>query len=39
MRHGNPSRVSGPAGFPTELWTAPRIGKVIAQRFGVEYSV
>lgn len=27
------------AGFPTELWTAPRIGKVIAQRFGVEYSV
>jgi transposase len=27
------------AGFPTELWTAPRIGKVIAQQFGVEYSV
>ena len=27
------------AGFPTELWTLPRIGKVIAQRFGVEYSV
>lgn len=26
------------AGFPTELWTLPRIGKVIAQRFGVEYS-
>lgn len=27
------------AGFSTELWTAPRIGKLIAQRFGVEYSV
>ena len=27
------------AGFPTELWTLPRIGKVIAGRFGVEYSV
>ena len=27
------------AGFPTELWTAPGIGKLIAQRFGVEYSV
>jgi transposase len=27
------------AGYPTELWTLPRIGKVIAQRFGVEYSV
>ena len=27
------------AGFPTELWTAPRIGNLIAQRFGVEYSV
>ncbi|MBL8502297.1 MAG: IS630 family transposase [Rhodocyclaceae bacterium] len=26
------------AGFPTELWTLPRIGKVIAKRFGVEYS-
>lgn len=27
------------AGFPTELWTLPRIGKVINERFGVEYSV
>jgi transposase len=27
------------AGYPTELWTLPRIGKVIAQRFGVAYSV
>jgi transposase len=26
------------AGFPTELWTLPRIGKLIAKRFGVEYS-
>jgi transposase len=26
------------AGFPTELWTLPRIGRVIAKRFGVEYS-
>lgn len=26
------------AGFPTELWTLPRIGKVIAKRFGVAYS-
>lgn len=26
------------AGYPTELWTLPRIGKVIAERFGVEYS-
>lgn len=26
------------AGFPTELWTLPRIGKVIAERFGVQYS-
>lgn len=26
------------AGFPTELWTLPRIGQVIARRFGVEYS-
>ena len=25
-------------GYPTELWTLPRIGKLIAQRFGVEYS-
>ena len=26
------------AGFSTELWTLPRIGKLIAERFGVEYS-
>jgi transposase len=26
------------AGYPTELWTLPRIGKIIAQQFGVEYS-
>jgi len=26
------------AGYPTELWTLPRIGKVISERFGVEYS-
>ncbi|MFZ5463959.1 MAG: winged helix-turn-helix domain-containing protein [Pseudomonadota bacterium] len=26
------------AGFPTELWTLARIGKVITERFGVEYS-
>jgi transposase len=26
------------AGYPTELWTLPRIGKLIAERFGVEYS-
>lgn len=26
------------AGFPTELWTLPRIGKLIAKRFGVAYS-
>jgi len=25
-------------GYPTELWTLPRIGKLIAQRFGVQYS-
>ncbi len=25
-------------GYPTELGTLPRIGKVIAERFGVEYS-
>jgi transposase len=27
------------AGYPTELWTLPRIGKVIAERCGVEYSI
>lgn len=26
------------AGYPTELWTLPRIGKLIAKRFGVKYS-
>jgi transposase len=26
------------AGYPTELWTLPRIGQVIVHRFGVEYS-
>ena len=26
------------AGFATELWTLPRIGKLIAERFCVEYS-
>jgi transposase len=26
------------AGFPNELWTLPRIGKIIALRYGVEYS-
>ncbi len=27
------------AGYPTELWTLPRIGKMIGERFGVEYSI
>ena len=27
------------AGYPTELWTLPRIGKLIAKCFGVKYSV
>jgi transposase len=26
------------AGYPTALWTLPRIGKLIAKRFGVKYS-
>ncbi len=26
------------AGYPTELWTLPRVGKVITGQFGVEYS-
>lgn len=26
------------AGYPTELWTLARIGKLIAERFGVTYS-
>jgi transposase len=24
-------------GFPTELWTAPRVARLIRERFGVEY--
>lgn len=27
------------AGYPTDLWTCPRIGDLIRQRFGVEYHV
>lgn len=27
------------AGFPTDLWTCPRVAEVIAERFGVEYHV
>jgi transposase len=27
------------AGFPTDLWTCPRVCEVIADRFGVEYHV
>jgi len=27
------------AGFPTDLWTCPRIAQVIARRFGVQYHV
>lgn len=26
------------AGYPTELWTLPRVGKLIAKCFGVKYS-
>ena len=26
------------AGYPTELWTLPRIGNIITGRYGVEYS-
>lgn len=26
------------AGYATELWTLPRIGKLITERFGVQYS-
>lgn len=26
------------AGYPTELWTLPRIGKLITKRFSVKYS-
>lgn len=27
------------AGYPTELWTLPRIGKLVSKRFKVEYSI
>lgn len=27
------------AGFPTDLWTCPRVAEVIGERFGVEYHV
>ena len=27
------------AGFPTDLWTCPRITKLIRSRFGVHYEV
>lgn len=27
------------AGFPTDLWTGPRVAELIAERFGVEYHV
>lgn len=27
------------AGFPTDLWTCPRVAELIAQRFGVRYHV
>ena len=27
------------AGFPTDLWTCPRVGQLIAHRFGVRYHV
>lgn len=27
------------AGFPTDLWTCPRVGQWIARRFGVHYHV
>lgn len=27
------------AGYPTDLWTCPRVAEVIAERFGVEYHV
>lgn len=26
------------AGYPTELWTLQRLGKLITERFGIEYS-
>jgi transposase len=27
------------AGYPTDLWTCPRVAEVIAEQFGVEYHV
>lgn len=27
------------AGFPTDLWTCPRVARLITQRFGVRYHV
>ena len=27
------------SGFPTDLWTCPRVGEVIRQAFGVDYHV
>jgi len=30
---------AGAAGFPTDLWTCPRVAQVIEQRFGVSYHV
>lgn len=27
------------AGFPTDLWTCPRVAEMITQRFGVQYHV
>lgn len=27
------------SGFPTDLWTCPRIGEVIRREFGVEYHI
>jgi transposase len=27
------------AGFPTDLWTCPRVGEIIARQFGVHYHV
>jgi len=33
--------LSGPvaSGFPTDVWTLKRMGKVIARRFGINYSI
>lgn len=32
-------KVAHVAGFPTDLWSCPRIAQVIARRFGVQYHV